>query len=210
MALAQAGDREAMGRLMGEFWGWLRHLAAKHSKVHRQPFDDILQEAAILFVDAVRGFDQGRGVEFRGYVARRVPLRMLDIPRESVVALNRGKIRYARETGDKKLAHAAWCNPIGIDSYGKTPAPGMVGDVVAPGPEPDHPHAWAVADSLERMPGDLRTVVLSYYGFDEGGPRNMKQIGREIGVSESRVSQLHDQALDLLRERIARRLARHA
>jgi len=46
-----------------------------------------------------------------------------------------------------------------------------------------------------------RIVILSYY-FEE---RSMKEIGRSLGITESRVSQLHSQALSRLKRRLSRR-----
>jgi RNA polymerase sigma factor for flagellar operon FliA len=42
----------------------------------------------------------------------------------------------------------------------------------------------------------LQTVVIGYFFED----RSMQDIGAELGVSESRVSQLRSEALDLLKE----------
>lgn len=46
-----------------------------------------------------------------------------------------------------------------------------------------------------------RIVILSYY-FKE---QNMKEIGRSLGITESRVSQLHSQALSRLKRKLSRR-----
>lgn len=48
-----------------------------------------------------------------------------------------------------------------------------------------------------------RTVILAHY-FER---RNLADIGRELGVTESRVSQLHRQALSRLRNNLTRRLS---
>ena len=46
-----------------------------------------------------------------------------------------------------------------------------------------------------------RIVILSYY-FEE---QSMKEIGRSLGITESRVSQLHSQALSRLKRKLSRR-----
>jgi RNA polymerase sigma factor for flagellar operon FliA len=51
-------------------------------------------------------------------------------------------------------------------------------------------------DAIESLPERLRTVVTGYF-FQE---RPMADIAAELGVTESRVSQLRAEALDLLRD----------
>jgi len=53
-------------------------------------------------------------------------------------------------------------------------------------------------DSIEALPERLRHVVVQYF-FEE---RSMQEIADELGVSESRVSQLRAEALTLLRDGI--------
>jgi RNA polymerase sigma factor for flagellar operon FliA len=53
-------------------------------------------------------------------------------------------------------------------------------------------------DAIANMPESARRVVIHYY-FDE---MTMKEVGAVLGIGESRVSQLHRSAVDLLRKRI--------
>ena len=53
-----------------------------------------------------------------------------------------------------------------------------------------------VRDAIETLPARERRVIALYY-YDEV---TMKEIGAELGVNESRVSQLHARALRRLRE----------
>ena len=76
--------------------------------------------------------------------------------------------------------------------------------LVPPEPEsPDRVHEAREARARVRAairslpPRDRRVVALYYYG-----DATMKQIAAEIGVNESRVSQLHARALQRLRERL--------
>lgn len=78
--------------------------------------------------------------------------------------------------------------------------------------DPDAPTSFAVADKnefcrlLEKEISTLskkeQTVLMLYY-FDE---YMLKEIGKVLGVSESRVSQIHTQALIKLRGRLENRL----
>ncbi len=51
-------------------------------------------------------------------------------------------------------------------------------------------------DAIELLPERLRTVVEQYF-FEQ---RKMADIAAELGVTESRVSQLRSEALTMLRE----------
>jgi RNA polymerase sigma factor for flagellar operon FliA len=57
----------------------------------------------------------------------------------------------------------------------------------------------ALADAIEQLPERERFVMGMYYEQD----MNLKEIGAVLGVTESRVSQLHSQAVARLRTRLA-------
>mgnify|MGYP006283938185 CR=1 FL=1 len=59
--------------------------------------------------------------------------------------------------------------------------------------------ATALKSAIEALPERERLVMSLYYG-DE---MNLKEIGAVLGVSESRISQLHGQAVARLRARLA-------
>ena len=73
----------------------------------------------------------------------------------------------------------------------------VVGVLVSP-----HDHAAdaerqrLVADAIETLPVRLRAVLLAYY-YDE---KVMAEVGSEIGVGNKRTSELHCDALNLLRQ----------
>lgn len=56
----------------------------------------------------------------------------------------------------------------------------------------------AVDDAIRALPARERDVMLMHYRQD----MTFKEIGRQIGVSESRVCQLHRQAVEMLRRRL--------
>ncbi len=55
-----------------------------------------------------------------------------------------------------------------------------------------------LAQEIEKLPYKARTVLYLYY-YEE---HNMKTIGNILGITESRVSQIHSQALKLLKRRL--------
>jgi len=60
--------------------------------------------------------------------------------------------------------------------------------------------ASAVADAIERLPQRLRTVLSLYYQHE----CTLREIGAVLGVTESRVCQLHSEAMHRLRADIGR------
>lgn len=66
----------------------------------------------------------------------------------------------------------------------------------------DADHA-EVADAIEDLPARERLVVVAHY-YDG---RKLADIGRELGVTESRVCQLHRRALKMLQENLLSRLS---
>ena len=59
-----------------------------------------------------------------------------------------------------------------------------------------------LARAIEKLPERERVVLSLYYHED----LTMKEVGRVLGVNESRVSQIHSKALETLRRRLRREL----
>lgn len=186
-----------MGRLVEAFAGWIKKVAEAYRRRLGLSFDDAHQETCIAFMKCIRTHAPERGANFRTYLANKVPFLLLELDRGKTITIGRQALaRMLRKGGGFSVSS--------IDEFREQH--GMPPAVFAPEPPADHPHAWAVADSMERLPENYRKVITRYYGFD-GEPRPMHVVGREIGVSEPRVSFIHAEALGLLRERISRKLS---
>jgi RNA polymerase sigma factor for flagellar operon FliA len=61
--------------------------------------------------------------------------------------------------------------------------------------------ATAVADAIEHLPPKLQQILALYYQED----CTLREIGEVLGVTESRISQLHSEAMHRLRALIGRR-----
>lgn len=68
VARAQAGDRDAAGELVARFESFVRNLAANFY-LPGADRDDVLQEARVALLQAVKNFDPAAGTPFRGFVA---------------------------------------------------------------------------------------------------------------------------------------------
>ena len=68
---ARRGDRGARERLLVSHLGVIRSLAWRYRDLGL-PFDDLVQEGAVAFVDAIDRYDPSRGAEFDAYARFRV------------------------------------------------------------------------------------------------------------------------------------------
>ncbi|GGM97479.1 RNA polymerase sigma factor for flagellar operon FliA [Actinoplanes campanulatus] len=199
-------------------------LARVPSHVNR---DDLLSAGYAALVSAARGFDAERGVPFARFAAARVrgalldELRGLDWASRSVRQRAR-RVDAAREGLMAELGRTPTVQEV-ADRLGCTVediehgegdvhratvfslqgfATATADDIVTePGAGPEEmllrrERFGYLRHAVEALPERLRTVVQGYF-FEE---RPMVQIAADLGVSESRVSQLRAEALVLLRD----------
>jgi RNA polymerase sigma factor for flagellar operon FliA len=202
--------RESMSRLPGH--------------VHR---DDLTSAGMTALVQAARSWDPERGVPFIRYASTRIrgaildELRGIDWASRSVRrrARDLDKVRsqlstqLGRVPTDAEVATAAGlsvedvaandddvarASVMSLQGFGDTP----LDDVVphrAPSPEErveQQERIGYLVDAVALLPDRLRTVVEGYF-FAE---RPMAEIADELGVTESRVSQMRAEALVLLKD----------
>jgi RNA polymerase sigma factor for flagellar operon FliA len=189
--------------------------------------DDLLSAGYAALVAAARGFDEARGVPFARFAATRIRGALLDELRGRDWA-SRSVRRRARRTDAARqeltaelgrapnvteVAERLGCSVEDIESadddvqravvfslQGFTAA-GADDLVVEPSAGPEEilirrERLGYLRHAIEALPERLRRVVTGYY-FEE---RPMAQIAAELGVTESRVSQLRTEALALLRD----------
>ena len=189
--------------------------------------DDLLSAGYAALVAAARGFDEDRGVPFARFAAARVrgalldELRGLDWASRSVrqrarrtdsarqeltaelgrtpsvaeVAQRLGCTVEDIEAGDDDVQRAV---VFSLQGFAVAGADDMVTDR-GPGPEElliRRERLGYLRHAIDALPERLRAVVTGYF-FEE---RPMAQIAAELGVTESRVSQLRAEALGLLRD----------
>ncbi|GAC1319532.1 MAG: FliA/WhiG family RNA polymerase sigma factor [Acidimicrobiales bacterium] len=177
---------------------------------------------------AARSFDPARGIAFDRYAATRIrgalldELRRRDWASRSVRARARqvGAVtdalttRLGRIPTDGEVAQAAAMDRsavsavqadvyravvlnyealvTGVDSEGDVPAATDTPDGVLI----DRERKAYLLDSVGALPERLRRVVIGYF-FEE---RPMQELADELGVTESRISQMRAEALSLLRD----------
>ena len=200
--------------------------------------DDLIQAGMIGLLEAARGYDSTQGASFETYASIRIRGSMIDeirkgdwAPRsvhrklrevaETIRSIEQGTGReaspadVARKMGitvDEYydiVTDAARCHMFSIDGRDsdddlehehRDPSEGPI-DLLQ---QDEFRDALAVA--ITGLPAREQLVMSMYYR-DE---LNLREIGSVLGVSESRVCQIHGQALVRLRARLVDHIARDA
>jgi RNA polymerase sigma factor for flagellar operon FliA len=193
--------------------------------------DDLMQAGMIGLLDAARKYDFSKGASFETFVGIRIRGAMLDevrrndwLPRS--VHRNGRRIAEATKAVEQRLGRDARDGEIaaemgislnefqtmladsssgGVYSFDDV---GLTDDVLAqqegghlPGPEAgvhDAGFRQALAEAISQLPERERLVLALYYDEE----MNLKEIGAVLGVSESRVCQISNQAMARLRSRL--------
>ena len=189
--------------------------------------DDLQSAGYAALVAAARSFDADRGVPFPRFAAARVRGALLDELRGLDWASRSVRQRARRsDTARQQLIAQLGRTPTQVEVAAHLGVPveeitsadddvqraivfslqgftiGTAEDMVSepsPGPEEmllRRERLGYLSDAVEVLPERLRAVVIGYF-FEE---RPMVQIAKELGVTESRVSQLRGEALGLLRD----------
>ena len=194
--------------------------------------EDLIQAGMIGLIEAQQNYDGSKGASFETYAGIRIRGAMLDevrkgdwVPRSVhrnnrtvSQAINELESQLKRDPTDAEVAkhlemsldeyHSVLSDInssrlVGIDDLGVSE------DVISPAEESkennpfqgvaDENFRQALVDSIKSLP-EREALVLSLY-YDE--ELNLKEIGEVLGVSESRVSQIHSQSMQRLRAKLS-------
>lgn len=192
---------------------------------------DLIQSGMIGLIEAARNYSPARAANFETYAGIRIRGAMLDELRKSDWTPRSVHRKYREvcdairqveaETGADAedavvakrlgmaldeyhaiLADAASCRVLSLSASGADDDdPLDVVDEAMPTPEAsteDLGMRTALASAIERLPEREKMVMSLYYERE----LNLKEIGEVLNVSESRVCQIHGQALIRLRARL--------
>lgn len=192
--------------------------------------DDLIQAGMIGLIDAAGHYDASQGASFETYASIRIRGAMIDeirrgdwVPRsvhrrvrEAAEATRVIEQREGRSASQVEVARAMG---LSVDDYQKFLEGAARGHVISldgcqeegdsprfadsePSPERQLEREEFRAGLVEAIAGlpEREQLVLSLYYEQE---LNLREIGAVIGVSESRVCQIHGQAMVRLRARLA-------
>lgn len=193
--------------------------------------DDLVQSGMVGLLEAVRHYDETKGASFETYAGIRIRGHMLDevrrndwVPRSVYrnarsisAAVKVVENRLGRDAKDNEVAqelgislaeyHEMLTDSSGAHLYGFDDL-GVTDDVLKDETlgMSSEPHANALnadmkthlAQIVSGLPKNERLVLSLYYEQD----LNLKEIGEVLGVSESRVSQIHSQATHRIKSRL--------
>jgi RNA polymerase sigma factor FliA len=183
---------------------------------HSIDLSDLVQDGVIGLIDAAERFDEGRGIKFETFAERRVRGAMIDALRKAAREKLRAELGHEPSLADLAAAIGSDEKRLGktivrINTIESTSSlscaenvdEGQLPAVLVPA-EPERPDLAyernevkdRVRAAIESLPVRERRVIGLYYY----GEVTMKEIGAELGVNESRVSQLHARAIRRLRD----------
>lgn len=182
--------------------------------------DDLIQTGTLGLIDAVRRFDPSKGIPFAAYARYRIRGSILDALRSLDWATRNQRSQRKAIANAATSDGSTQAEPVKIRFFSLGPVVSLSSrrDCNEDLPTPDVPCAETlhpdrlfeaneakalVNKALGTLPDRYRKVVVMYYS----GDWSMRDIGRSLGVNESRVSQIHKAALGKMRVALANEAA---
>lgn len=227
----QAQDRPCGDSLVAHYTPLVRRIAY-HLLARLPPnvqLDDLIQAGMIGLLEAARNYDASRGASFETYAGIRVRGAILDEirrndwaprsvhrkARQIAEVMRQIENREGRDARDHEIAaelglslseyyqlvqEAGGYRVFSLDELNEREEPESL---TAPLKEPldrlqEEGFRRALANAIDNLPERERLVMSLYYAED----LNLREIGKALEISESRVSQIHSQAVLRLRARL--------
>ena len=192
--------------------------------------DDLIQSGMIGLLEAAKKYDSTKGASFETFAGIRIRGAMLDEIRKGdwgprSVYRNSRRINEAIQKVESKLGRDArdfevaaeldidisnyytvlsdlrGCRLFSFEELFDSEESRMQARSGERGPQANiHEEKFktALIDAIDKLPEREKLVLMLYYDEE----MNLKEIGKVLGVSESRVSQIHSQASIRLRSRL--------
>ena len=194
--------------------------------------DDLTSAGIIGLFDAIDNYDSSRGIKFETYAFYRIKGAILDemrrldwIPRsvrkevqEIEAAITAVRVKLGRDPEDHEIAlelgvslesyfkmidKAKGINLLSLDESVTGSSVAAVNKMESKTPSPldelnKNEVKRVIADALSKL-SEKEQLVVSLYYFDE---LTLKEIARVVGLTESRISQIHSKAIITLRAKL--------
>ncbi|BBP43152.1 RNA polymerase sigma factor FliA [Thiosulfativibrio zosterae] len=192
--------------------------------------EDLIQSGVIGLIEAMQKFNANQGASFETYAGIRIRGAMLDEirkgdwtprsvhrkSREVTAAISAVEARVGREAKDSEIAeemglsiedyhfilqdtNSAQLLSIDEPDHDELAEDRIIGTGKTPLAElSDEGFQQALVEQIEDLPEKEKLVMALYYDEE----LNLKEIGEILEVSESRVSQIHSQAIKRLKSRL--------
>jgi RNA polymerase sigma factor for flagellar operon FliA len=221
------GDPDARDRLVLQYSPLVKYVAGRVRSGLPSSVDqsDLVSDGVIGLMDAIDKFDPGRGLQFQTYAVSRIRGAIVDglrasdwVPRsvrEKIrdidAAQRRLEIRLGRVADDHEVAaelsigvaelramysQTAYTTVVSIDGATLDDEDTPRASVDLPGADDDIPAGFLAA--VRELPERDQVVIALYYWER----LTLAEIGQVLGVTESRISQLHSRATMTLRSKL--------
>ena len=178
--------------------------------------DDLVQTGTMGLIDAVRRYDPSKGIPFPAYARYRIRGAILDALRALDWATRNQRMQRKAAATNALCERPVETKPVRTTFFSLGPVVSLSSQRESDDelPAPDVPCAEnlhpdrlfeateareIVQRALNVLPERYRKVVVMYYS----GDWSMRDIGRTLGVNESRVSQIHKAALGKMKQALA-------
>jgi RNA polymerase sigma factor FliA len=222
----QSGDRDARDRLVLQYSPLVKYVAGRVRSGLPSTVDqnDLVSDGVIGLMDAIDKFDPARGLQFQTYAVSRIRGAIVDglratdwVPRsvrekirdidaaQTALEKRLGRVPTDREVAERLEISVGELRKI----YGQTAHTSVMSfessvdeedlpraSMELPGADDDIPAGFLSA--VRELPERDQIVVALYYWER----LTLAEIGQVLGVTESRVSQLHSRATLTLRRRL--------
>lgn len=182
-ARARAGDPSARARLIERYAGFARAAARRVGLATTVADREDMEAIGLLgLVEAVDRFDPDRGVPFEAFALRRIRGAVIDQMRH---------LRPARRTDPESAPRLLSLDRLVEEHAATLPSAGDGLDERFEAEDLRERVYWALGSIRRRD----REVLARYYGQN----LTLRETGARMGITEARVSQLHERAVRELR-----------